>query len=209
MPIKLLFLVAIIQNIKNMRSPKLFMLLLGCRPKGRYTEQHDIFFGIGYELKDLIKEIKQSWPEAKGNIHIDAWRTVTSVDNYNISIIPKSIETKKQSKEKLFFINLGGYKENEFNEHHYTLLVVADNKQTASAKAKQAAFYKHASLKDNDIHHKALSHIDDKYGIDIDELYDIKDILSITAKEKYSIEISSGSTTTDACNLGYTKLSEL
>jgi hypothetical protein len=190
-----------------MRSLKLFMLLLGCRPKGRHTEQHDIFFGIGYELKDLIKEIKQFWPEAKGNIHIDAWREVTSVDGYNISISLLPSETKIT--EKLFFINLGGYKENEFDEQHYTLLVVATDKLAAATKAKKTAFYKHTSLKDSDHHHKALSHIDDKYGIDVDELYDIKDILSLASKEKYFIQITQGVNSTDAYYLGYTKLSDL
>ena len=33
---------------------KLYMIMLGCRPEGRYTEQHDIFFGIGTSLKELI-----------------------------------------------------------------------------------------------------------------------------------------------------------
>jgi hypothetical protein len=26
---------------------KLYMVMLGCTPEGRLTEQHDIFFGIG------------------------------------------------------------------------------------------------------------------------------------------------------------------
>jgi hypothetical protein len=192
-----------------MRPLKLFMVLLGCRPKGRHTEQHDIFFGIGYELKDLIKEIKQFWPEAKGNIHIDAWRKVTSVDGYAISIVDTTVETKSKNTKKLFFINLGGYKENEFTEHHYTLLVVADNKLAAAAKAKQTAFYKHTSVTDSDVHYKAISHIDDRYGIDVDELYDIKDILPPGITEKYSIQIANGAITTDAYYLGYTKLTEL
>ena len=31
------------------------MVLLGCRPPGRFTEQHDIFFGIGNSLKELVR----------------------------------------------------------------------------------------------------------------------------------------------------------
>ncbi|MEP6700612.1 MAG: DUF1543 domain-containing protein, partial [Bacteroidota bacterium] len=31
--------------------PKLFMLLIGCKPLGRNIEQHDIFFGIGETIK--------------------------------------------------------------------------------------------------------------------------------------------------------------
>jgi len=55
------------------------MLLLGCKPPGRNTEQHDIFFGIGSGLKELIPAIIDSWPEAKKKIHIDAWREVQFV----------------------------------------------------------------------------------------------------------------------------------
>jgi hypothetical protein len=51
---------------------KLFMVLLGCTPAGRNTEQHDVFFSIGSGLKDLIPDIVDCWPEAKGKIHIDA-----------------------------------------------------------------------------------------------------------------------------------------
>ena len=36
---------------------KLYMVMLGCTPEGRFTEQHDIFFGIGYSLKELIPKI--------------------------------------------------------------------------------------------------------------------------------------------------------
>ena len=61
---------------------KLYMIMIGCRPKGRYTEQHDIFFGIGNSVKELIPQMKEFWPEAKGNFHIDAWREVNFVDNY-------------------------------------------------------------------------------------------------------------------------------
>ena len=69
---------------------KLYMILLGCRPNGRFTEQHDIFFGIGNSLKELIPQMKAFWPEAKGKIHIDSWREVTTVDNCKIEIVSKN-----------------------------------------------------------------------------------------------------------------------
>lgn len=74
------------------------MILFGCRPKGRFTEQHDIFFGIANSLKELIPSMKKFWPEAKGQIHVDVWREVTSVDGYAINIVPtnKEIENEKQ-----------------------------------------------------------------------------------------------------------------
>lgn len=49
---------------------KLFMVLLGCRPKGRNTEQHDIFFGIADSLVELKPAMQLFWPDAL--LHIDA-----------------------------------------------------------------------------------------------------------------------------------------
>jgi Domain of Unknown Function (DUF1543) len=69
-------------------SYKLFMLLLGCKPEGRHTEQHDIFFGIAKELKNLIPEIKAFWKNS-GKIHIDGWVSVTNVGGHQISISEK------------------------------------------------------------------------------------------------------------------------
>jgi len=68
-----------------MEFPKLFMLLPGCKPGQRNTEQHDVFFSIGYQLKDLLPEICSFWPEGQ-KIHIDAWREVMQVGSYSIRV---------------------------------------------------------------------------------------------------------------------------
>ena len=65
------------------------MVMLGCTPKGRFTEQHDIFFGIGSSLKELVPDMKDFWPEAKGRIHIDAWQKVTCIDDFDIEVVSK------------------------------------------------------------------------------------------------------------------------
>ena len=84
---------------------KLFMLLLGCTPKGRNTEQHDIFFGIAETLKDLVPAIIEAWPEAKGKIHIDAWRQVNYVDQHTVDVFDKQQlpPDAAEKKNKLFF----------------------------------------------------------------------------------------------------------
>lgn len=81
------------------------MVMLGCTPKGRLTEQHDIFFGIGSSLKGLVPEMNAFWPEAKGRIHIDAWQKVTTVDGFSIEVVAK--DEKLEQEEQLFFLNLG------------------------------------------------------------------------------------------------------
>ncbi len=179
------------------------MLLLGCKPGGRFTEQHDIFFGVGRSLKDLLPDILSFWPGPQ-KIHIDAWREVTETDGYLISILPKDGIGIPPKDKQLFFLNLGGYKENEFEEYHYKMLSVANDKSEAIKQAKATAFYKHTGFKGAD------SHIDDKYGVDVDDLYEIEDILPASVKEKYSIVISpSEGIQKDAWHLGYTKLSSL
>ena len=156
----------------------LFMVMLGATPPGRLTEQHDIFFGIADNLKALVPPMKAFWPEAKGKIHLDAWRKVTYVDGYTIEVISR--EKNVRNTEKLFFINLGGYKENEFEEYHYKVLTVAQNKAEAIKKAKATSFYKHCGFKG------ATSHIDDKYGVDVDDIHEIEDILSSKFNNRYS-----------------------
>jgi hypothetical protein len=185
------------------QKSKLYMLLLGCRPEGRFTEQHDIFFGIGNSLKELIPKIKAFWPEAKGKIHIDAWREVNTVDGFEIAIIPK-IEYKT-SENELFFVNLGGYKQNEFEEYHYKMLTVAKNSEIASLNAKATPFFKLCSFSG------APSHIDDKFGVDVDELYNVKEILTFDFVEKWDLEITKSTQPLpeDELHLGYLKLEKI
>ena len=182
------------------------MLLLGCTPKGRYTEQHDIFFGIGNSLIDLVPDIVHSWPEANGDIHIDAWREIRFVDNYEVNVFLKKERQKDETIKniKLFFLNLGGYKQNEFDEYHYKMLVACENKSVATQKAKETAFYKHVGYKG------APSHIDDKYGVDVDDIYEIEDVLSQQLKSTYTIALSRAmSPNRDQIHLGYFRLDKL
>lgn len=182
-----------------MLLPKLFMVLLGCTPKGRHTEQHDIFFGIAHSLAELKPAMQQFWPGTQ--LHIDAWREVTNVDGHKIEVVPKS-ETNKNT-HQLFFLNLGGYKQNEFDEFHYKMLVVATDKGKAVKAATQTAFYKHVSLPGN-----GTSHIDDRYGVDVDDIFAIKDILPKDKKAQFSLSISNtidNSLWEDELHLGYIK----
>ena len=182
---------------------KLFMLMLGCVPPGRHIEQHDIFFAIGESLNHIVPEIKAFWPEPE-RIHIDAWREISTVEGYKINIVVKEAPITLAATKKLFFINLGGYQPNKFEEQHYVVLTVKDNKAQATAEAKNTLFYQQNHFEG------ATSHIDDKYGIDVDELYEIDDILPASQKVKYRIEVATGDALAeDELHLGYLKLSSL
>lgn len=175
------------------------MILIGCTPEGRYTEQHDIFFTIAESIEDTRTDVINFWPEAKGRVHMDAWREVTAVGGYQIRVSPK--EVAMPSEKRLFFINLGGYRAGEFDEPHYKMLIVADDLAKASKSAKETAFYKHTGFIG------APSHIDDKYGVDVDDAFDISEILHQTLKERYSIQISAASDLLeDEIHLGFMPL---
>ncbi len=183
---------------------KLYMVILGCVPPGRNTEQHDVFFGIADSLKELVPHMNDFWKEAAGRLHIDAWREVTHIDGYTINVVNSNYESNIKQKEKLFFINLGGYKQNEFEEYHYKVLAVATDKSKAIARSKETTFFKHCGFKD------ARSHVDDKYGVDIDDVYEIGDILSTETKEKYSLIINpSTENLSDELHIGYLKFNKL
>ncbi len=185
-----------------MTTKKLYMTIIGCKPEGRFTEQHDVYFGIAENLPALLPQLKSFWPEAANTMHLDAFRTVTNVDGYTISIVPKSTLVKNEV--ALFFINLGGYKPNEMEEFHYKMIVIAKDKSEAIQKSKQTAFYKHTGFG------KANSHIDDKYGIDVDDIYAIEDLFSPDLKAKYKIQIQVGSNPqADELHLGYFMLKKI
>lgn len=186
-----------------MESPKLFMLLLGCKPPGRHTEQHDIFFTIGNSLEAIKQDIIDFWPEANGKIHIDAWREVLNVNGYRLKVVAAAEKVTAQE-SKLFFLNLGGYKKGEFDELHYKMLIVAGNMAGASKIAKETAFYQHTGFEG------AVSHIDDKYGIDVDDVFEIADVLPLGVKNKFRLQLEAATDdAADEMHLGYLPLSRV
>jgi hypothetical protein len=181
---------------------KLFYIILGATPKGRNTEQHDIFFGIAENLKDLIPAMKKFWPEAKGKIHIDGYQEVKFVDGFELKIVEKTSESLEKT---LFFINLGGYDPAKFEELHQKYMMVGKSMAEIIRRVKKTDFYKTMGFQN------AESHIDDKYGVDIDDIFKISDILPQEMKEKYSIVLEK----TDVENqenytfIGYLALSKI
>ena len=156
----------------------LFMVQLGGRPKGRLIEQHDIFFGVANEVSELIDDINHHWPEVRNKWHIDSYRAISKVDNYSVKLVESSNQVESANGLKLFFINLGGYQQGSFEEFHYKLLIVAATQADAIKQAKQSQFYKQFTYKDKDSPFNAASHIDDKFEVDIDDIYNVNDLIS-------------------------------
>ena len=158
--------------------PTLYMIQLGGRPKGRLIEQHDIFFGVAKQVSELIDDINIHWPEVKNKWHIDSYRAITKVDGYTIKLVESSNQVENNRALKLFFINLGGYQQGSFEEFHYKLLIVAANQAEAIKQAKQSEFYKQFTFNDKASPFNAASHIDDKFEVELDDIYSVNDLIS-------------------------------
>ena len=154
------------------------MVQLGGRPKGRLIEQHDIFFGVANEVSELVDAINHHWPEVKNKWHVDSYRAITQVDDYAIKLVESNHQLESDNDLKLFFINLGGYQQGSFEEFHYKLLIVASSQTDAIKQAKQSEFYKQFTFKDTSSAFNAASHIDDKFEVDIDDIYNVNDLIS-------------------------------
>lgn len=181
---------------------KLFYMILGATPKGRNIEQHDVFFGIAESLKDLVPDIKEFWEEADGKIHLDCYQEVKFADGFEVKIVEKGEEV---SENQLYFINLGGYKKGYFEEFHEQHLMVGTSMADIVKKAKQTEFYKTMGFEG------AVSHIDDKHGVDIDDIFNVNDILPGKMKEKYSIVLmkSDAENQENPMGLGYLKIDKI
>ncbi|WP_129717613.1 DUF1543 domain-containing protein [Pedobacter sp. SYP-B3415] len=185
---------------------KLFMVLLGSKAPARNVEQHDYFFGIAHSLKALVPRLKAFWPEAGDSLHIDGWREITCVDSRRIHIAPRQSGEENES-DKLFFINLGGYTAYKLEEQHYTLLTIQPTRALAVQHAKRNVFFKTNTVRDRK---GANAHIDEKYGIDVDDIYRIDDLLSAEQKESYRVVIDAGPYTfEDEIHLGYFQLHKI
>jgi hypothetical protein len=172
----------------------LFVVLIGCKPKGRNIEQHDVMFGVGAHIDDLSDAIKSFWYKSivsevakalktsvpysdikeletnmlaalshRDKVHIDGWIKVNYVDGYKIIIRQKGEPLTGDPNQKLYFINLGGYKENEFEEFHKKLFVVATSVSEALGKVMHIEFMKDYSPIELGI--AGSAHLDDQYKI--------------------------------------------
>ena len=188
-------------------KPALFAVLLGCTPKGRNTEQHDVMFAVAKTLNELTNSMKKFWhlPHIKelaagvkklypdvdiallerellapvlrrDKVHIDAFVQVNYADGYRVDILPKHAAGGNNGL-RLFFINLGGYKQGEFEEFHKKFFVVAANVSEALAKAKQHDFMKEHT--DDSVGKGGVAHLDDqhKMGFEPDDIICVSDTL--------------------------------
>jgi len=145
---------------------KLFAVYLGGRADGCNTELHDVVFTCGNKIQDTYMDLIDKWFGNVDRLHIDSWVEIVHVDGYNISLSKK----KKYFKYKLFFINLGGYDKNKFEELHESEFLVGEKKLSIKKRAKETLM-------------KGLDQVH------TDDLYDVDDCIEINKVSDYFINL--------------------
>lgn len=214
---------------------KLFMLKIGARPQGRLIEQHDVMFVIANSLSETIESVNQHWPAVKNNWHLDAWREVKRVGDYQILLSKESLSKDGLSKDnaladniladdrvdnkldsqgkQLYFVNLGGYLPGQFEEFHYKTLMVAETLGKATAQVKKTAFYQDYTFDNVDIAKSgvATSHVDDKHQLDLDDIHCVADLLpkDVALTIQPLTEHEKNQLPDDALHIGYLSLKQI
>ncbi len=100
---------------------KLFAIYIGGEHPKAHIEVHDVRFVVAETIRDTYDQLRAEWWGTPGTLHIDCWAEIDHVDGHDVTLQPERAPVR----DKLFFVNLGGYDGREFAERHRNLFVVA------------------------------------------------------------------------------------
>ncbi|WP_425984163.1 DUF1543 domain-containing protein [Brevundimonas sp. TWP1-2-1b1] len=110
---------------------KLFAIYIGGEHPAANIEVHDMRFIAAPSIEATYETLLAQWWGREGTLHIDCWSELSQADGYEISLLPEPYD----GKEKLYYVNLGGYDGVAFAEQHRNVFVVADSLAAAKARA--------------------------------------------------------------------------
>ncbi|HEX4338299.1 MAG TPA: DUF1543 domain-containing protein [Polyangiaceae bacterium] len=113
--------------------PKLFTVYLGGNAPRANTELHDVVFVCGEAIEETYDALLAAWFGSPRGLHIDSWIELDVVDGYRISLA----EAPRVCEDRLYFVNLGAYRRDEFTELHANRFLVARSAADAKLRAKR------------------------------------------------------------------------
>jgi hypothetical protein len=115
---------------------KLFVIYIGGAHEKSLIELHDMRFVVANTIEETYESLRKNWWGTPTSLHLDAWGELNYADGHSIQI-SKMPPTPNEQRNKLYFINLGGYDPQQFTELHKNLFVVASDEIQAKQKAVQ------------------------------------------------------------------------
>ncbi len=110
---------------------KLFALYIGGEHARANIELHDMRFVVARTVTETYDELRRQWWGTPDSLHIDAWAEIEHADGYDIELAPEPFT----GRERLYYVNIGGYDEDEFLEKHRNVFVVARTMAEAKTRA--------------------------------------------------------------------------
>ena len=153
---------------------KLFAVFLGGRDPKCNIELHDVVFTCSKNITESYNELLFKWFGDPKRLHIDSWVELKYIDGYEIHLS----KSKPNHNEKLFFINLGGYDKNKFEELHESKFLVGDNENLIKKRAKESLLIGYDQV-----------HTDD--------LYDVDDCIEIRKVSEFYIHLKKSDVSKD------------
>lgn len=111
---------------------KLFAVYLGGTAPKCNTELHDVVCTVGESIEATYEQLMDKWFGTPEGLHLDSWMELDNVEGYRISLCAE----KAADGPKLYFVNLGAYRDGEFTEYHANKFIVADDIIQAKIKGK-------------------------------------------------------------------------
>ncbi len=110
---------------------KLFAIYIGGEHPRANIEVHDLRFVAANSIRETHDEVRKQWWGKPDSLHVDCWAELDHADGYDVALKPEPFS----GKEKLYYVNLGGYNESDFIERHKNVFVVARNLAAAKTRA--------------------------------------------------------------------------
>ena len=129
-------------------SPLLFLVVLGGRAPGVHIELHDVRFVVGLTLDDTLPALRRQWFGRRRGLHIDSYMVVRQVGHFFVHLRPEPWA----GPERLWFVNVGGYRPERLAEDHAFGLVVATTAAGAKRQALAAWLPEAVSRHKDDLH---------------------------------------------------------
>ena len=146
---------------------KLFAIFLGGRAEKCNIELHDVVFTCADQITKCYDDILNKWFGDVKRLHIDSWLELKYIDGYEITLSKQ----RPNQNNSLYFINLGGYDKNKFEELHESKFLVGSDTNSIKKRAKDELLVGYDQV-----------HTDD--------LYDVDDCIKISKVSGYYVHLN-------------------
>lgn len=110
---------------------KLWAIYIGGEHPSAHIEIHDVRFVVAETIKATHDQLRAQWWGTPGTLHVDCFAEISHADGWTVDL---RLEPSG-AREKLWFVNLGGYDGKDFAEQHRNMFVVATSMKEAKNRA--------------------------------------------------------------------------